>query len=309
MKAPLVVLDIPIIDAALQPIIESVLADMKKGKLRPLQDNEKADEDVDEGISIATTMLKSLIQYSVEHSILQNINEAEIPFSSKPEVDCLAAKKLKVRKKLGSGAYGNVFSVNAKTAVKVLSMRNHSPGVDGQRVAFLGEVEMGRKAHALGVGPKIIDAFVCAARHKEHHGIIIMSLVRGPNLSTWTETATAAKASAMRAKVEALVQRMHKGGLFHNDLHASNIIVTKNSVPMFVDFAFARNDPKQDQRWNDYNGGKNKRHRDFDVLNGIKAGGSERDRWRERESKQSIATIVRHVVLRAVASGVLSIRV
>lgn len=307
LATPLVVLDVPVIDAALLPIINAVLAEAKADKLPTLTDEEKGG--TDEGVSVAISMLSSLVQYAMDHSPLESINKANIPFSGKPEVDCLLAKKLRVRKRLGSGSFGNVFMVNASTAVKVLRMHNHSPGLDGQRMAFLEDVEMGRKAHKLGVGPKIIDAFVCSAHHNEHHGVIIMALVRGPDLSIWIKTATAAKATAMRAKVEALVQRMHRGALFHNDLHANNIIVTKNSVPMFVDFAFARDSPKQDQRWNLYRaGGKDQRHRDFDVLKGITPGGNHHA-WRDNESKHSAGMIIRHVVLRALSSGVLAVHI
>lgn len=152
MQEPLVVVDLPVIDAALLPIVQSVLADMKRGKLEALEDREVQDE----GIAVLVAMLQPLIEFAVQHTMLKDINEAEIPFAGKPEVDCLSAKKLR-------GSFGNVFSIDSKTrfqAVKVLTMRNHSPGEDGQRTAFLGEVEMGRKAHKLGVGPNVIDAFV-----------------------------------------------------------------------------------------------------------------------------------------------------
>lgn len=312
---PLLVLDIPSMDVALQPVIRLVLADMKRGKLPELEEIEKDDE----ATAGATSILKSLIQFAVYHMLLEDINKADIPFSGKPEVGCLVHKKLRVRKKLGSGAYGNVFSIDAKTAVKVFSMSDHTPGVEGQRLEFLNEVEMGKKAHALGVGPKVIDAFVCTARHKQHHGIIIMALIPGPLLRDWTKRASEPKAAAMRAKVEAAIHRLHKGGVFHNDLHSGNIIVTKNDIPVIVDFGFAKNNDKEDRPWNRSMGpngpgkaGKGKpRHQDFHILRQIKAGGDEgwRNKWRGPGSQHGIQTIIRHVVRRAVSMGVLKVLV
>lgn len=304
---PLLVVDVRQIDMGLKPVIASVLSDMRAGRLPALDDREKEDECT----SIVTSMLKSIIQYAFEHSMLEDLNKANIEFNSKPEVECLRIKKLRVKKRLGSGAFGQVFLIDAKRVVKVFSVRDRPGGIESQRTAFLGEVEMGKKAHVIGVGPKILDSFVCSERHKDHHGIIIMDRIPGTSLEIWTKRATVAKALAMRGKVEALIEKMHRGGLFHNDLHVNNIMVTKGGegAPMFVDFAYARQDAKQERwRWPVVRVKGKARHRDFEVLDAIRAGGVE-GRWREDQNKHSVSTLVRHVIHRAMTKGLLVVTV
>lgn len=293
----LIDINVAVIDKALHPVVKSVIADMKRDKLSIIEDDGNEQE------IIARQMLRSLVEYALEHAIMLDVNEADIPFSGKPEVSCLEGRNIIVKKMLGNGSYGTVYAIDEKRAVKLFELPNRQ-AANEKKKAFQAEVDMGKKAFRLSVGPQVLDSYVCSARHKKHFGVIVMARIHGPDLQDWIKKASAAKITSMHAKVETLVAKMHKGGLFHNDLHAGNIIVAKGDQPVVVDFSFARSTPApQEQRWLV----GNNRHADFFILDRIKVGG-EFTRGNGPTGKDSVTNLVRHVVRRAMTSGILRIK-
>jgi serine/threonine protein kinase len=305
---PALVVDLKALDAALHSIIKDVITrtlrkpgthGKKCAKVTDLPDLPAQD---DERASIVRGMLEPLVKHAIVSSMMNGLNRVNIDFGDKPEVACLRGKKLRVKEKLGAGAFGTVFAIDAKRAVKVANLvDNFGGGVSDIRKRYDNEVAMGRKASNLHVGPKVIDAFVCSSQHNAHYGIIVMERIRGKELYRWLETASPAQAKAMHDKVDAMIVRMHTHGLYHNDLHASNIMVAAGNRPVFIDFGLAGNTSKPTDMFRRHGD----RHRDFDVLDRIANGAHGAPvPWND---DLALAKMVRHVAHQAIAQGVVHV--
>lgn len=298
MAAALTV-DVPRVDAALRPIVAAVLADLRADSLPVSEEVED-----DEGTHIAIHMLEGLVSYALRSALLEEVNGANIAFGEEPQIACLHGRhaKLRVKAKLGEGANGRVFAVDAKSAVKVTHLGYNYGAAASLRKGFDEEVAMARKASQLGVGPKVLDAFVCAERHRQHHGIMLMSRVEGKGLNEWIDGASVAQVAALRVALEGILVRMHANGIFHNDMKPGNVMVTKKGVPVIVDFGNASSTP--DRTYND----RSDKHDDFSVLKYVlKDRGGRAGRWQPRAD--SIDTLVKHIVRRACAAGVIAFTV
>ena len=159
---------------------------------------------------------------------------------------------------------------------------------------------MARLAAQAGVGPRVLDAFVCRARRGRHHGVIVMQHVTGPPLRQWLRAASPRALRAMRGRLETLIERMHAASLYHNDLHTGNVVVTRSGAPVLVDFGAASAEARP--RWAG-RGGRDGRHRDFDVLDDLEAARA----TSARRGDDLEGRIVRHVARRLLARGVVRV--
>ena len=130
--------DVPTLVTALGPIVRETIAEFEQGKLpdMPAEDDERT--------TIAIDMLVNIVQFSAVHTVLADLNEADIAFGDKPEIACLKGKKLKVKEKLGNGAFGNVFALDSKRCVKVIRINKWFS--KNTRSMFVDEVALTREA-------------------------------------------------------------------------------------------------------------------------------------------------------------------
>ena len=316
MVAAALTVDVKILDAALRPIIKSVISEMEQGLLLPGPVG--AD---DEQNMIAMGMLGELLNHAAIRIAFEDVSSVDIAFGDKPEVACLRGKRLKVKEKLGQGLFGMVFAIGATKCVKVFRIGPRFVGTLRKR--FDDEVAMGKKASSLRVGPKVLDSFVCASSHDLHYGIIVMERIKGQNMRDWIESRESKNSreskdseesiNDMRAKVEAVISNMHANGIFHNDLHLGNIMVVgkgRAARPIMIDFGTASESSAPRSVWHrdeDKNRGKNneKRHRDYEVLAMIKSPNENVERV---VNKNNTTPMVRHVVRRAINQGVIVLK-
>jgi serine/threonine protein kinase len=97
---------------------------------------------------------------------------------------------------------------------------------------FDNEVKLSKLADEYGFGPKVETAFKC-----EYFGVIVMQRLYKTfgalldDLDVDDETISQVKSDAFR-----LVNIMHNHGIYHLDLHSSNIMVDRALNPFIIDF-------------------------------------------------------------------------
>jgi len=177
------------------------------------------------------------------------------------EIDaCLCSRGLTKKKKdrepvvvLGSGSFGSVYQVDPtrcpgisrhvtddapkgkfEAAVKVQELTSQD-----DLKGWEYEADVTAKAGDVQVGPRVLGRFVCKQKRKKTDpsyrvfGFLIMERLRGVSLldlaSQLRERGKKRTDGAVVRKVKRLVmdhlQRMHRAGIMHNDLHDGNVMV------------------------------------------------------------------------------------
>jgi len=164
---------------------------------------------------------------------------------------CLPATKKKPER-VGSGYFGDVFLLgNTGRVAKLvnfihadLHMRSPMKRVYNQ---WHTEVKIATLAGEHGIGPKVHDSYICL-QSKQPIGVIVMDYVPGISLEEWrsgglrpSKKQLDAADNLIRNKLNAL----HDLGVFHQDLHAGNIIVVTDSKSnvkdaFILDYGFAK---------------------------------------------------------------------
>lgn len=192
-------------------------------------------------------MLQPLVEDLVTQVDVEDIRRVVVAAGALPEKACLAGVG-KPGARLGAGAFGHVFPLDARRAVKLTRLRKHR----WMRVrltpkqAFEHEVGMMRRAAAAGVGPKVLDSYACCDELGPCFGVIVMERVPGKTLTEWRDANKNKKrAEAVRARLLAAIEKLHAAGVFHNDLHSSNVMVTPRGDVRIVDYGLATPDARQ----------------------------------------------------------------
>lgn len=245
--------------------------------------------------ALARAMLTQLITNMIVQVEVEDLVATQLPYGARPEHGCL--KNLKAGERLGQGFYGQVFQLSNNRAVKVIRLS----GGRGRsaREAFETELGMMRRAADIGVSPKVHDGYVCCSKFETCYGIIIMDAVKGVLLRDWIKQKhKASVVDAVRAALRIAIDKLHKNGIYHNDMHAGNIIIGRGRAVSIIDYGFATSGPHCEVR-------PGKKHVDFDVLSDIdRIQGSTdytRNRWLNDDA------VIDAVVKRLLESGVVKI--
>ena len=163
-------------------------------------------------------------------------NTIYIPTNSKKKDACL--KEYKKMKELGSGAFGNVILASKKKYKYAIKIQNtNDPEID-----YNMEVEIAKKMGELGIGPKIYESYYCKDKEK-YILFIVQDYINGGTLGEWIENGKKFT-PALKKQLIDKVDKMHKYGFFHNDLHDRNIFIQtyKNKKPeIFIgDFGLSK---------------------------------------------------------------------
>ena len=100
-------------------------------------------------------------------------------------------------------------------------------------------------AGELGIGPRVVDAWVTTSESKESTTSIVMDKVQGVTLAAWfdehAKSIAVSKQQEVWDRVGAAVRRMHDSGIVHRDLHLGNIMVspTNGQTVWIIDFGEA----------------------------------------------------------------------
>lgn len=140
---------------------------------------------------------------------------------------CLRASGIRARigtSPAGEGANAQVYRAGdrAVKVVRLTACNNLSVGL----MQWKAEAKHAAMAGQLGVGPVVHDAFVCDDGGDDGPvGVIVSDFVRGRTLGAWRLRASAADRSEVDAELASKIQRLHRAGIIHNDLHLGNILV------------------------------------------------------------------------------------
>ncbi|KAL3153765.1 hypothetical protein ABBQ32_013354 [Trebouxia sp. C0010 RCD-2024] len=159
-----------------------------------------------------------------------------------PADACL--KGLGKLKPAGRGAFGQVYKAcrDGKTiAIKVETLRPWR--LRDKAVDLLRMIKIIKRAGELGIGPKVLDLYVCY-KNWEHQLVISMDYISGRPWSEWAPLATRAAKEQALASLKTKLDNMHAAKLLHADLHGGNVMVqgTLNTVKdvIIVDYGLSK---------------------------------------------------------------------
>lgn len=135
----------------------------------------------------------------------------------------------------GQGAYGKVYRLDKKRAAKLVLIEGRG---------FEREADLARRAAEMGIAPAFYSVVsCCSADTGVCYAIIVMEAL-DITLGDWLRSPAAyslEKRERMRDAVAAKLRRMHRAGIFHNDLHSDNIMIReKTGEPFIIDWGLAR---------------------------------------------------------------------
>jgi tRNA A-37 threonylcarbamoyl transferase component Bud32 len=200
---------------------------------------------VPETLSETQETLVKLIGVAVSLQKIQKLTNIRVEYGEGLEGCICSHPKKEVA--LGSGAYGTVYSVHAspclnipkgigKVAVKKEKIDLYWNDTDLARTIPIRR-KIYDKAHALGLGPRVYDMYVCVGAGNTVNIVTVMDLVPGKTWASmnWPDFGERDKAVA---KIMAAVGRLNKHGIIHHDLHGGNIMVTVTKKGVMTDFKF-----------------------------------------------------------------------
>lgn len=145
------------------------------------------------------------------------------------ELNCLK-EPLKVKKVLGKGAFGTVFKVDNKTAVKITNLNMYQQfGLDVDK-SIESEYKICRLAGELGIGPHVYDTYNCCGAFGNCYSIMYMEMIHGKTLASWLDdNHSTVEIKRVFDHLETAINTLHKNGIVHNDLHPGNIYVKQEN--------------------------------------------------------------------------------
>jgi predicted Ser/Thr protein kinase len=153
----------------------------------------------------------------------------------------------KVLHGLGSGSFGVVYLVEKngkKYAIKVISI-NFDPifgMTSGNNLKNIkNEIEITKKMGEMNIGPKLYDSYICEPNINKLSAFIVMEWMTEGSLGNWLQNNKLSK--KQHESILQKIEKMHKLGYIHADLHDNNILVTKNKskVEFFIgDFGLSK---------------------------------------------------------------------
>ena len=126
------------------------------------------------------------------------------------------------------GRYGTISEACLKSNCRFI-IKSLPLATDIQRKVFQKEVLISRAIGKAGIGPEVHDVFICM-----NSGFIVMERWDGDYRSL-VKKDDKYKEDDLRA-IAYLVQKLHRLGIIHNDLHLGNLVWDGESLHM-IDFA------------------------------------------------------------------------
>lgn len=135
---------------------------------------------------------------------------------------------------LGEGQFGTVVdackSDDCRFVLKVQPLIH--PRIHGMVTrSFKDEVRVSKIAAGLGISPEIHDAWECGG-----NGFIVMDKVDGPTLAQALPRMDRNSINAFAFIALDALDKAHKKGVMHRDLHGENIMIASGGGVMFIDW-------------------------------------------------------------------------
>lgn len=159
---------------------------------------------------------------------------AKTSMKTTPECNRVHLHNYTIGKKIGEGSYGQVLEITynvvgpdfgTKAALKIIRFVR-SIDVD----SFFTEVSIMERASEIGVGPDVAAEGYRKCGKK--YGHVIMEYLKPVDASK-------EKPGDLLRRIFVTMQKMHDGGIWHNDAYMRNVMMSQDNTPVFVDYGFA----------------------------------------------------------------------
>ena len=133
---------------------------------------------------------------------------------------------------LGEGAFGAVYKLPKNKVLKVINATKYKiptkKNIQEQREGIdqiVNEIRSMKRMNKIDppISPKIYDYWMSNNNNSLH--IYIVMEFKGKSLSTWLQERNRDLTETEEQIIEEKIERMHKMGIVHNDLHLDNILV------------------------------------------------------------------------------------
>ena len=201
--------------------------------------------------NILRTTLEEHARDSFVEEELKSLNQIEIPSENMEQ--CIQSP-LQIEKKIGEGAFGQVFKIKDQPMVaKIVNINKLYYNIENKNVLrdkILQEIEISNLAGKLGVGPKIHRFYICKSiPTKQNWMVIMMEQFEGKTLAEYREEKgmiSTEEIKFIKQKVQDKLKLLHRNNILHYDLHNGNIYLTftkDNSIAdvFLIDFGMSRN--------------------------------------------------------------------
>lgn len=190
----------------------------------------------DELMFIASA-LDTVVRHAVARSLIDEFQEKHL------KVDVVSTRGpclngYRVVRKLGNGVDGTVYLLENGKAAKISMIRLHDEDyLDYHIEAALQEIKACRLAGKYKFGPQVHNAWFCMSATSAAYVIVMDQVEGGIDLFDWAEGRSPREKEDMQSAIDSIVESMHSVGLYHNDLHAHNVMVDRNNKPWIIDFS------------------------------------------------------------------------
>ena len=152
-------------------------------------------------------------------------------------MECLS--HLNPLRRIGRGVDGSVYVLESGKAAKVgvLDMSHHDYLDESRILEAIGEIDAAKAAGQANISPQVHDAWFCCSATNSAYVIVMDRVDGGVDLFNWVHNKSKAQISKMHEQLDVLVRKMNRLGIFHNDLHAGNVVVDRNNRPWIIDFS------------------------------------------------------------------------
>lgn len=153
----------------------------------------------------------------------------------------LESRKYKKDEFIGSGSFGRVFVVEKdgkKYVMKIITLDSFVNAINSVP-RFLNEVKISKVVSDNGLGPKLIDWWMCEPGPKLKNGVIISEKL-DVTLFRYLRNGYIPKYEKICVVVKCLnkLKKLHTLGICHGDLtrHLGNVMLDEKQEPYFIDF-------------------------------------------------------------------------
>jgi hypothetical protein len=174
-------------------------------------------------------LLEAMVSAMKEVRAVERAAMTDTPLLSDGDdgVSCLPTRVAKKARLVGRGAFGEVLDIGGGRAVKLTTIRSNDWLPFGISLdLWKKEVRNATASGEMGVGPVVYDSTLCR-RSGGWVGLITMQLVdNAVTLESFRKTGSPKEVEKADQLMQAKLAQLHDAGLFHQDLHSANVVVS-----------------------------------------------------------------------------------
>ena len=139
---------------------------------------------------------------------------------------------------LGHGADGEVWLLKSGHAAKLGIVNVDDDRAFEDHIASIShEVNAARAAGKAGLSPKVYEAWLCTSSTRLAYVIVMDAVKNACTLGDWKKKASPISRSKLLDKLEGMTTKLNALGIFHEDLHSSNVLVDSTDRPWIIDYS------------------------------------------------------------------------